>query len=155
MSFNELGYHPFQPPKLFPAPVLGVNEELNPFNGTPPPTDRGSKVLQFCLCDFSSILKVQAILRTTSAILNYVNLIILTYSLQAQNSTSTANDDSDYSFLSKFFSPFFFFFWKQTISQPSVLPFWQLWFIQPDITDFCIWMMNQGVGWPNLFHWGI
>lgn len=110
MSFNELGYHPFQPPKLFPAPVLGVNEELNPFNGTPPPTDLGSKVLQFCLCDFSSILKVQAILRTTSAILNYVNLIILTYSLQAQNSTSTANDDSDYSFLSKFFSPFFFFF---------------------------------------------
>lgn len=94
MSFNELGYDAFQPPKFFPAPILVVNEEPNPFNGTPPPTS--SKVLKICLHDFSSILKIQAILRTTSATLNYVNLIILTYSLQAQDSTSTANDDSDY-----------------------------------------------------------
>lgn len=122
MSFNELDYDSFQLPKFFPASISGVNEQPNPFNGTPPLT--GSKVLKMCLCDFSSILKVQAILRTTSAILNYVNLIILTYSLQAQDSTSIANDDSDYSFLSRFF--FSFFFGKQTIHKPSVLPFWQL-----------------------------
>lgn len=67
-----------------------------PFNGTPPPSSFDSKVLKFCLHDFSSILKVQVILRTTSAILNHVNLIILTYSVQAQNSIFTANDDSDY-----------------------------------------------------------
>lgn len=110
MYFNELSYDSFGPPKFFPATISGLNEEPNPSSGTPPPTDFGSKVLKLCLHAFSSILKVQPILRTTSAILNYVNLIILTYSLQAQNSTSTVNDDSDYSFLSRFFfSPFF---WK-------------------------------------------
>lgn len=107
MYFNELSYDSFWPPKFFPATISGVNKEPNPFNGMTPPTNFGSKLLKLCLHDFSSILKVQAILRTTSAILNYVNLIILTYSLQAQNSTSTVNDDSDYSFLSRFFFSIF------------------------------------------------
>lgn len=58
MSFNEHGYDSFKLPKFFPAPISGLNEEPNPFNGTPPPIDFGSKVLKLCLHDFSSILKV-------------------------------------------------------------------------------------------------
>lgn len=37
--------------------ISGVNEELHPFNRTPP-VDFGSEVLRLCLYDFSSILKV-------------------------------------------------------------------------------------------------